>query len=125
EELGFLVPGSELPGGHLHQVRSQRPKDSHRDVDGVDDKEIGIDQKVAAYVRHVATPLLAELPQQPCANPGDFLLVLIPEERAPTGDRPAPDAVVSLHRMTVAEDAGRQAERGLHPARVYPETVYV
>src|SRR4026209_1592426 len=100
EEFRLLFPGSKLPRCHVHQIGSYGPKYSHRDVDGIDDKEIGIDQEVAADIGHMPGLLLAELPHQSCADRGDLFLVLFPEERAPASDGPAPDAVVFLHRMT-------------------------
>ena len=114
-----------MPGGHVHEVRSQRPEYSYRDIDGIDDEEIGIDQEVAADIGHVPSLLLAELPHQPGADCGDFILVFFPKERAPTSNRPAPDPVVFLHRMTVTEDKGRPAERGLNAAGVDPQAVDV
>src|ERR1043166_2660478 len=109
QEFGLLFPGSKLPGGHVHQVRSQRPEYSYRDVDGVDDQKIRIDQQVAADIGHVPRLLLAELAHQRGADRGDLLFVLFTEERTPTRDRPTPDAVVLLHCVTVAEDEGRPA----------------
>src|SRR5690606_37933875 len=94
EELGLLFPGSELPGGHLHQVWSQGPEYSYGDVDGVDDEEIGKDQQVSADIGHMPRLLLAELSHQPCADRGDLFLVLFAKKRAPAGDRAASDAVV-------------------------------
>src|SRR5262245_13858142 len=69
------------------------------------------------------SPLLAELSHQSCTDRGDFLLVLFPKKRAPTSNGPAPDPVVFLHRMTVAEDAGRPAECGLYAGGVDSQAV--
>src|SRR6266576_1782117 len=69
--------------------------------------------------------LLAELSHQSCADRGDLLLILFPEEWAPASDGPAPDPIVFLHRMTVAEDEGRPAECGLHAGGVDAQAVYI
>jgi len=114
-----------LPGCHLHQVGSYGPKYSHRDIDGVDDEEVRIDEEVSAYICHMTSPLLAELPHQSCPDRGDLAFVFFAEEGAPTSNGAASDPVVFLHGVTVTQDASRQAKGGLHSACVYPQAVYI
>src|SRR5580765_1817624 len=52
EELGLFFSRGELPGGHVHKIPSQRPEYSYRDVGGIDDEEIRIDQEVASDIGH-------------------------------------------------------------------------
>src|SRR5262249_58619186 len=78
-----------------------------------------------ADISHMPSLLLAKLPHQSCANCGHFLLVLFAKKRAPTSNGPAPDPVVFLNRMTVAEDAGRQAECGLDATGVDSQAIYI
>src|SRR6185295_16680845 len=103
QQFGFFFSWSKLPRRHIHEIGRDRPKDAHGDVDGVDDQEIGIDEQVTAYVSHHMSPLLAEFSHESCADRGDFLFVLLAEERAPAGNGAPAHTVMFLDGMTVAE----------------------